>query len=248
MAGVLCLLLLRPAPVQGEWSVLIGNLEVNDLRGKLPANGEYPTRDIADIKRITIHHTAGAERDYSAREIALIQIDLIADVKTGQKFLGFAYHFMVHWDKTIDYVQDINRRTWHGGPANDDSISIVIAGNWENKIPPDDILDTVRDLVANIQYAMGQWYIVDGHQDHMPTTCPSRLWPQWRERVTVRQPVAPAVPPAEPEPAAVEPDWKAMYQQAAQELSTVKAQNALADTTLAKVNLKALEIAALTKG
>ena len=187
-------------------TIKIGNLEVTDLRGQLPANGDYPKRDIGAIKRITFHHTAGAKRDYTAREIAVIQLGLIADTKTGKKFPGFAYHFMVHWDKTIDYVQDINRATWHGGPANADSISIVIAGNWENDIPPDDILDTARDLVANLQLAMGVWYPVDGHQDHMQTTCPSRLWPQWRERVTVRQPVAPPEPTPDPDP-----DYKALY-------------------------------------
>lgn len=186
-------------------TIKIGNLTVNDLRGQLPKTGEYhPTRDIGDIKRITFHHTAGQKRDYTAREIAVIQLSLVADAKTGKKFPGFAYHFMIHWDKTIDYVQDIKYITWHGGPANDDSISIVIAGNWEGEIPPDDILDTARDLVANLQMALGQWYLVDGHQDHMATTCPSRLWPQWRERVTVRQP--------EPPPATPAPDYQALYE------------------------------------
>ncbi len=208
-------------------TVQIGNIRVNDLRGKLPATGEYPERDIADIKRITFHHTAGARRDYTARELAQIQLGLVADSETGQHFIGVAYHFMIHWDKTIDYMQDINRVTWHGGPANADSISIVFAGNWENEIPPDDILDTARDLVANLQMAMGQWYIVDGHQDHMKTTCPSRLWPQWRERVTVRQPV-PVAPPAEP-------DWKAMYQALAQEHS-----GRLAEREQARLYAKAL--------
>lgn len=173
----------------------IGNLEVNDLRGKLPTSGDYPSRPLSDIKRIIIHHTAGAKRDFSARELAVYHADI-------NGWPGVAYHLLVHWDGGIDYMQDVSLVTWHAGPANADSIGICLAGDWTDATPPDVMLDATRDLVANLQMALGQWYTVEGHQDVMDTTCPSRLWPQWRERVTVRQPVPPA-----------EPDWKAMYQE-----------------------------------
>ena len=214
--------LLRPTPVQGEGSVKIGNLEVRDLRGQLPANGEYPTRPLSLIKRIIVHHTGGAKRDFTAQEIAAYHVN-------NNGWPGAAYHALVHWDGSIDYLQDLTRVTWHAGAANSDSIGICLAGDWTNDIPPDVMLDATRDLVANLQMALGQWYTVEGHQDVMDTTCPSRLWPQWRERVTVTKP-APVPAPAEP---AI--DWKARYE----ELQTKHA-DTLAEREQARLYAKAL--------
>lgn len=199
-------------------TIKIGNLEVTDLRGQLPANGDYPKRDIGAIKRIIIHHTAGAERDYAPGEIARIQLGLIADAKTGRRFPAIAYHFYVRWDGSISYTQDIARETWHAGPANDDSIGICLSGNWDNRQPPDAMLDATRDLVANLQLAMGQWYPTEGHSDVMQTSCPGTTFSQWRERVTVREPE----PPPEPDYKALYLDLKTKYDQEREVAASVK--------------------------
>jgi hypothetical protein len=202
LALLLLLVVAALCPAESEASMStakIGNLEVNDLRGTLPATGEYRSRELSQIKRIIIHHTAGAERDYTAHEIAQIQLTLWANVDKTIKFPALAYHFLVHWDGSIDYTQDVARLTWHAGPANADSIAICLAGDWSRRVPPDAMLNGVRDLVANLQMAMGVWYPVEGHSDVMQTSCPGATWAQWRERVTVRPPQ----PTPEPEPVPV---------------------------------------------
>ena len=161
----------------------IGNLEVTDKRGALPATGEYPSRYVEDLKGIVIHHT-GSNINHTPEEIAHYQIYY----REGRKFPGIAYHFVVEHDGKTSYTQDWSAVSWHAKAANQNFLGICLVGDFSVRHPPVAQLDATRTLVANVQLAFGEWWQVFPHGAFVGTDCPGSTWLGWRAKVDVLYP------------------------------------------------------------
>lgn len=88
-------------------TVSIGNMiGVVDLRGQLCGMETHERRELSDLgpdgplEWLAVHHMAGAERDFSALEIARYHVHTLG-------WPGIGYHFLVHVSGRVDYVGDI---------------------------------------------------------------------------------------------------------------------------------------------
>ncbi len=172
-----------------QYAVIGNGYKVVDLRGKLPASGDYPQRPLSSVAYLVIHHSA-VDSDSTAESIARYHVE-------NEGWPGIGYHFIVHQDGRTEYCQDISRASYHVAKRNHECIGICLPGNWTDRQPTVAQLDATRRLLGEIQYQLGWFVPIVGHQDvalsGYRTACPGDTWPQWRECVTVRQP-APSVP------------------------------------------------------
>ena len=145
----------------------------------LPSRGEYERRPLSGVRWLAIHHSAVGV-DSTSRSIADYHVNV-------QGWEGIGYHYVVHWDGTIDYVGDIETSRANVALINDRVIGICIPGNWEERWPPTSALTATRALVAWLLTLVPQAQVV-GHreiaQDGWATTCPGPLWEQWRQAIT----------------------------------------------------------------
>lgn len=148
-----------------------------DLRGQLPANGDYERRSLAGITGAVVHYTASPAGG-TVESIARYQTSAAAagQTGTGNPFPAIAYHFVVKSDGLPHLAHDLDRRTWHAGNANTTTIGIAYIGSG----PPNEaqIRGIARAIVAS-EKALGRQLAVTGHKDWMPTTCPGD-WPRWK--------------------------------------------------------------------
>ena len=168
----------------------IGNLEgITDLRHRLPwASPGYARRDLADLapraklKWLVVHHTATAG-DVTAQAIARYHV-----VTLG--WPGIGYHLLVHQDGSIDYVGDILQVRYNVASLNPQVIGVCLPGDFTNRPPGRLQLEAARDLLANLQVALGWAVPIAGHREiALPgygTSCPGDtflLGPRWKDRI-----------------------------------------------------------------
>ncbi len=168
----------------------IGNLEgIADLRGKLPHGAaDYARRDLADLEPgaklnwLVVHHTATAG-DVTAHAIARYHVANLA-------WPGIGYHLLVHQDGSIDYVGDILQVRYNVASLNPQVIGVCLPGDFTNRPPGRLQLEAARDLLANLQFALGWAVPIAGHREiALPgygTSCPGDTFlkgPRWKGRI-----------------------------------------------------------------
>jgi len=163
--------------------MLLGGVYVGDVRFSLPASTTkyYVWRGWSAIRQVVIHHTAGANRDFTAREVAEYHV-------VDRGWPGIGYHFLVHPDGRIEYVGNLRTVRYHCGRHNAASIGICLAGDFTTAYPAGGQLMRARMLVNGLWREVGREMPVFGHCElvntgYGPTECPGRTWPRWRERV-----------------------------------------------------------------
>ncbi|MGQ9676579.1 MAG: peptidoglycan recognition protein family protein [Chloroflexota bacterium] len=157
---------------------------LNEARAPAPSLSRgYRWRELAEIEQVILHHTAGANRDFSAAEIADYH------VKT-QGWPGIGYHFLIHPDGRVDYVGDIATVRYHVGDLNAGSIGICLAGDFSRERPTATALARARQLIQKgIWPVLGRRVPVRGHVEvwrqanRGPTSCPGDTFWQWRREV-----------------------------------------------------------------
>jgi hypothetical protein len=124
----------------------------------------------------------------------------MAQYHVSQGWPGIAYAFVVHWDGTVEYTQDVTRAGYTVAARNAECLSICLPGNWSLRQPPEAQIKATRRLLAELQYMLGWFCPVVGHKDvaleGWGTDCPGSTWPQWSTRVKVAGPEDPPSPPA----------------------------------------------------
>lgn len=157
---------------------------VEDLRGRLPARGEYDRRSLSGITTIVIHHSA-VPVDSAAEAIARYHSESL-------QWPGIGYHFVVHQDGHSEWCQDLDRMSYHVSGRNREMVGICLPGDWSGQIPPAAQLAACRRLVAEIQFQLGWFVPVRGHREVARpgqwTACPGATWYKWRDQVTVEPP------------------------------------------------------------
>ncbi len=154
-----------------------------DLRWQLVGSESYAKRALKDIRYIVIHHSA-VDVDNAALEIA--EWHVLAP-EAGLFWPGIGYHFVVHWDGSIDYVGDVATVRYNVAGRNREVLGICLPGNFMKRWPSRTQLDGTRRLVGALNVLL-PWAEVGAHKElALPgheTSCPGATWEQWRAEVT----------------------------------------------------------------
>lgn len=155
MAGASASATETPAPV------------VVDLTARLPRHPRlhYPTRALAEIRYLVLHHTgAGAEAGPEA---------IAAEHVATNGWPGIGYHFVVDPAGVVYRTQDITVVSYHARQFNPAAVGIALMGDLANAGPPPAQLAAVADLAAGLLLDLGlPPDALRGHREMVPTTCP----------------------------------------------------------------------------
>ena len=125
----------------------------------------YALRNIDDSLYITIHHTAGPI-DQSLESIAKYHVE-------NRGWPAIAYHIAINSDGDINFLNDIERRTYHDSGENTRSIGIVLIGNYQVQEPTEAMLKSIH-LVTEALCKSLKIKGIRGHRDTSPTLCPGK--------------------------------------------------------------------------
>ena len=156
-----------------QFRIIQSGMAWGDERWSLPVNilsPFYPYRYRApqDISMVVIHHSAGAPTG-TARQFAAYHAS-----QNGKNWPGIGYHFVVKPGRIV-YAGDILTIRFHSGPGNLHGIGICCPGNFERQEPSQELIDTLRILIACLSDHLGHPLQVKAHRDLMMTACPGRL-------------------------------------------------------------------------
>ncbi|MGQ9715805.1 MAG: peptidoglycan recognition protein family protein, partial [Anaerolineae bacterium] len=173
-----------PSPDQPPPTVQLSPVDpeslVVDLRERLPRRGEarYEKRDLASVDTVVFHWASDVVRDYSPREIA--------EYQTGpHSYLPFpeiAYHFVITWNGTIYFTQDLSKRTWHAGEWNSRSIGVLACPAQGGLLTDAQVL-SARNLLRWLREALGRELALKGHSELRETSCPGPGWERNKARI-----------------------------------------------------------------
>jgi len=176
----------------------IGNgFKVRDLRGRLPTKGAYERRPLSAVKYLVCHHV-GTEvvPRKSAEDVARI----IAEYHVNSLgWPGVGYGFLVSREGLIYQLNDLDTVSYHVAGRNRECLGVCLEGNFTATPPPQVQLTATRQLMAELQFTLGAFVPVCGHQDvaksGFRTACPGETWHAWKGAVTVAAPVVEVPPP-----------------------------------------------------
>lgn len=141
-------------------------------------NGKWAERG---IRRVVLHHTAGklGNKSRAASEKILKEIDAYHKSKdwgAGAKAPGIAYHFAMDLLGNVWLLNHPKHRTWHAGVANDDSIGVVILGNFQDHIPSRAEVMTLKKSLDRVYNWIFWRYFIPrknwlAHRDVAKTEC-----------------------------------------------------------------------------
>jgi len=135
-----------------------------------------PFEDRGDLRQLVLHHTAirdpalnGGDR---APEAAYMR--RIERLHLERGWLAIGYHFVVMPSGRVYEGRPVWAVGAHAEMHNQDSVSIALAGNFEEETPQPAALRSLEDLERRFA-ANGRPLPLHPHGDLMPTACPGRL-------------------------------------------------------------------------
>ena len=136
-----------------------------NITSQLPTNGSYEKRKLNTIDRIVIHHSAGAATA-TPEDFARWHIQ-------DHNWPGIGYHYYIGTDGKIQQTNSLNTVSYHAGyEANLKGIAIVLPGNFNNEMPTDAQLKSMKNIIQILKLRFGKNLIVEGHKDEQNTSCP----------------------------------------------------------------------------
>jgi len=140
----------------------------------LPTNMTFgPMSQRRSTRRIIVHHSASP--DVSAATIHGWHI--------AQGWSGIGYHFVIRQNGNIEAGRPVDMIGAHSGSqGNGDSVGICLAGNFMEKTPTDQQLQSLIQLVAYLRELYKSSLEVMRHKDVAATACPGDLFP-WPENI-----------------------------------------------------------------
>jgi len=149
-----------------------------------------PTRNLSDIKYITIHHSA-VVADYPNLETEASQFNSwhkskswAEDMKTDGKYPYISYHYLVNKKGEFIQTQDLKYQRYHAGDLargatshNLWGIAICMSGYFHppyNQVPTEAQWKRVGAIIYRLEKELGKSFIVRGHNETSidPTSCP----------------------------------------------------------------------------
>jgi len=125
----------------------------------------YKLRNIDDSLTIVIHHTA-APKDQSLENIAKFHVE-----KRG--WPAIAYHVAINDKGDINFLNDIEEKTYHNSADNTNTIGIVVLGDYETEEPSYDALVSIKAVTEAICETL-KIKGIKGHRDYKSTLCPGK--------------------------------------------------------------------------
>ena len=195
----------------------VGKPAITDIVDSLPKHPTLPPyeRRTSPIRRIVVHHT-DTPPTMTVRQIADYHVNGERRDSKGNlikaQWPGIGYHFVLGPDGTIYQTNRTETRSYHAGPANNDSVGISLIGrfmkkNWNGTpIPPEQQLpnaaqmDSLARLIAWLMKENGISSIdkIVGHKEVMDTTCPGDQWlsgANWKQLLQQRVEAIRQAPP-----------------------------------------------------
>lgn len=158
---------------------------VVDLRTRLPTRGEarYEKRDPAYVDTVIFHWASDTVRDYTPLEIAQYQTGPSSYIA----FPEIAYHFMITWNGTIYFLNDLDERTWHAGDWNTRSIGVLACPAQDYLLTDAQVL-SARKLMRWLREALGgRELALKGHSEVRDSPCPGPGWARNKARILAVQ-------------------------------------------------------------
>lgn len=124
---------------------------VQDIRDEMPHHPtkEWPTRPLAQIKKVIVHHTVTSpQTDPIALANAIIE---------RRDLPGLMYHFLVQGNGFSFWTESLTSvvlQTFKSA-INAEGVAVALAGNFTNTPPPDAQLDAAAAIIAELVKTFG---------------------------------------------------------------------------------------------
>jgi N-acetyl-anhydromuramyl-L-alanine amidase AmpD len=157
---------------------------IEDIVGELPihATKRYPTRALADINQIVIHHTATSPT-ITAQRLAEYQVRKLDRP-------GIIYHFLVAVDGTIYQTNKLATVSDHAFSRNQESVGLCFPGNFTDAIPTTAQIEAGGLLCA---WLLGSLRLptskIVGLREFVKTASPGREWlsgQRWKDKLLAK--------------------------------------------------------------
>ncbi|MBI4677106.1 MAG: N-acetylmuramoyl-L-alanine amidase [Elusimicrobia bacterium] len=183
-----------------------------DAQSRSDWNAAPPKYDytLMDIRRVTLHHTAGAQPE--ALEDARSEMRLIQRYhQAGRGWNDIGYHFVIDGAGRIHQGRPENALGAHALNHNTGNVGISFMGNYHPPIADQPAAGQIKTAVALVRWLDEAYGIAPealfGHRDIGSTECPGDLlYPKVEE---IRKAATQPVPPPGPAPGAQAPDLPA---------------------------------------
>ena len=141
-------------------------MKIKDIIDILPHSGEYTQRKTNEITTIVIHHSASPAGKFSPKDFANWHI-------TGKyRMPRIAYHFCIEPDGTVYQTNKITSISWHASNANYYSVGILLNGDFRVEKPTVAQMQTLRELIPEIEKMVNKKLELKGHREVDATSCP----------------------------------------------------------------------------
>jgi len=125
----------------------------------------YPQSLAEVLNTIVVHH--------SALPLSDGPLEIQAKHLSTQRYADIAYHFVIDAAGEIYAGRDLQVRGAHTGGHNTGTVGIVLLGNFEETVPFEAQLDSLKQLACSLRDTYGITHLA-GHRDFQPevTVCP----------------------------------------------------------------------------
>lgn len=137
-------------------------VDVIDLRGVLPTNGAYPTRDPYKVEALVIHHTATTGQGWGT--VAQFHVN-------ARKWAGIGYHYGTSWDGKVFLLNDPETRSNQTGGYNTKTMGLAMLGSFQNKPPSEAQIEATAAFAKRVTEFYGIPHIRP-HRFYKATACP----------------------------------------------------------------------------
>ena len=155
-------------------TLTMDDIEVIDISDKLPKQGTYPTRELSEIFKIDIHHSATLTSNYKGIET----IKNFAEWHINNNgWPGIGYNYIIPPnDKIVYKVGKDNQVRWSVGNNNKNALSTLLVGNFSEESISDIQYQTALVWIGHKRSAYSVDYNkIKGHNEfpgHQSNSCP----------------------------------------------------------------------------
>ncbi len=170
---------------------------MKDLRNTIPVNlgRDYPTRDVAGITHVIVHHSY--TRTGSAVAYANFHIN-------EYNWPGIAYHYVIDKNGTVNYTLDHEKVGYHCKGMNRKSVGVCLTGNFDIEDVTPIQFTALVDLLLSLRKEY-KWKI-GFHNEYSNKTCPGWRFPEKHLLQEIDKAENPPQPEDEYEPDVVMPE------------------------------------------
>lgn len=161
-------------------------MEIIDYRDKLkwnPRRGHWAKRDLNKVNKIILHQELGAGNTESVHNY---HTSKECHVSPGRGTPKICYHYVIEFDGSIKWVNDLDDNVWHTKGQNSTGIGIMLQGDFDGpnhngKNEPTEEQEKSYYYLA--EYLMNKLNLsIDDlyrHADFGKPACPGDIASQW---------------------------------------------------------------------